>query len=79
MPATPTATVNAVRGPVAQVVRTGGVVRVTVSSDPPLVAELPAERADELGLARGELVIATWPPETARLVTPAVPEPADPS
>jgi len=64
---------NTVRGPVAQVVRTGGVARVTVSSDPPLVAELPLERADALGLVRGELVAAAWSPDAARLVPPGDP------
>jgi molybdate transport system ATP-binding protein len=73
------AALNVVRGPVAQLVRTGGVVRVTMSSDPPLVAELPAGQADALGLARGELVAATWPPEAGRLVSCAdgAPRPTD--
>ena len=57
-----------VRGTVAQLVRTGGLVRVSVSSDPPLVAELPAEQADRLGLARGALVAASWSAGAARLV-----------
>jgi molybdate transport system ATP-binding protein len=64
---------NTLRGPIAQVVRMGGVVRVTVSSDPPLVAELPVARADALGLVRGELVAATWPPAAARLAPPGDP------
>ena len=62
------ASLNVVQGTVAQLVRMGGVVRVTLSSDPPVVAELPAERADALGLTRGALVVATWSPEAARPV-----------
>jgi len=44
-----------------------------VGSEPPLVAELPVERADALGLARGELVVATWSPDAARPVPPGDP------
>ena len=59
---------NALRGPVAQIAYLGGVARVTVDCDPPLIAELPAEQAAALGLGRGAVVAADWSPEAARLV-----------
>jgi len=41
-----------------------------VASDPPLVAELPADQAAALDLSQGAIVAATWSPEAARLVVP---------
>ena len=68
---------NVLQGPVAQIAHLGGVVRVTVDCDPPLIAELPAEQAAALDLDRGTVVVATWPPEAARLVVPdRAPDPA---
>lgn len=61
---------NVLQGPVRQIVRAGGVVRVTVDCDPPLIAELPAEQAAALFLDHGAIVAATWSPEAARLVVP---------
>ena len=59
---------NVLQGPVAQIAHAGGSVRVTVDCDPPLIAELPAEQAAALDLGRGAIVVASWPPEAARLV-----------
>ncbi len=64
-------TANILLGPVVHVVRFGSVVRVTVGSEPSLVAELPAEQADALGIERGAAVTATWPADAARLVVDA--------
>ena len=61
---------SVLRGPVAQIARVGGAVRVTVASDPPLVAELPAEQAAALDLDLGTVVAATWSSEAARLLVP---------
>ena len=59
---------NVLHGRVAQIARTGSTVRVTVSSDPPIVAELPAQQADLLGLDHGTPVAATWQVDATRLV-----------
>ena len=67
-PAAAAARPNVLQGPVAQIAHAGGSVRVTVDCDPPLIAELPAEQAAALDLGRGATVVASWPPEAARLV-----------
>ncbi len=56
------------QGPIAQIARMGSVVRVTVASHPPLIAELPATQAASLDLNHGAIVAAAWPPEAVRLV-----------
>jgi molybdate transport system ATP-binding protein len=59
---------NALTGPVVQIARQGGTVRVSVASIPPLIAEIPEEKVGALGLERGTLVTARWAPEAVRLV-----------
>jgi len=59
---------NTLTGPVVQIARQGGSVRVSVGSVPPLTAEIPAERVAALGLERGTLVTARWAPGAVRLV-----------
>ena len=66
---------NVLHGRVAQIARTGGTVRVTVGSDPPIVAELPADQADLLGLDHGTPVAASWQADATRLV-PLTADPA---
>jgi ABC-type sulfate/molybdate transport systems ATPase subunit len=65
---------NTLTGPVIQLTRQGGCVRVGVGSIPPLTAEIPAETVAALGLERGTLVTACWVPEAVRLVpAPSLP------
>ncbi len=59
---------NELSGPVVQIARMGGAVRVSVGSEPPLVAEVPADRVASLALQRGVLVVARWAPDAVRLV-----------
>ena len=61
---------NVLQGPVAQIAHLGGVVRVTVASDPPLFAELSVAQAAALDLDRGVVVAAAWSSEAARLIAP---------
>jgi molybdate transport system ATP-binding protein len=61
---------NRVAGPVVQMTRLGGVARVTVDAGPQLMAELPCDEADRLGLERTCIVTATWSPEAVRVVEP---------
>jgi molybdate transport system ATP-binding protein len=62
---------NSVRGPILQLARVGGAVRVTVGGPPPMIAEIPAQEADQLGLERGALATASWLPDATRRVPPA--------
>ena len=59
---------NELSGPVLQIARIGGAVRVSVGSEPPVVAEVPADSVASLALERGTLVVARWTPEAVRLV-----------
>jgi molybdate transport system ATP-binding protein len=59
---------NSLRGPVIQVAEVGSVVRVTVGSVPPIVAEVTSESAGRLGLVAGRPIIATWKAAATRLV-----------
>ena len=68
LPTLPAPGPNVLRGRVAQIALMGGIVRVTVDCDPPVIAELSAESAGALGLEHGTAVAASWSPEAARLV-----------
>ena len=53
---------------VASVTRLGNRVRVGLAGHQPLSAELTAASADELGLASGDPVVATWKGTATRLL-----------
>lgn len=59
---------NSLHGPVVQIAEVGSIVRVTVGSAPPVVAEVTIESARRLGLAPGTPVVATWKATETRLV-----------
>ncbi len=59
---------NSVRGPVRRVAGVGNRVRVTVGSDPAVVAEITDESVHRLGLRPGIEVVATWKATGTRLV-----------
>jgi ABC-type sulfate/molybdate transport systems ATPase subunit len=60
--------VNFLRGLIIQVAEVGSVVRVTVGSTPPIVAEVTTESAARLGLVPGRPIVATWKAAATRLV-----------
>ena len=53
---------------VASITRLGNRVRVGLTGGQPLAAELTAASADDLGLATGDVVVATWKGTATRLV-----------
>jgi molybdate transport system ATP-binding protein len=59
---------NVLSGPVIQVAEVGNIVRVTVGSTPPIVAEVTTESAGRLQLLPGRVVCATWKAAGTRLV-----------
>ena len=59
---------NLLHGPVIQVSEVGSIVRVTVGSTPPIVAEITVESVDRLGLAPNRMVYASWKAAATRLV-----------
>ncbi len=59
---------NALAGAVRRVAGVGNRVRVTVGSDPPVVAEVTDESVHRMGLAPGVRVVATWKATGTRLV-----------
>jgi molybdate transport system ATP-binding protein len=59
---------NALAGAVRRIAGVGNRVRVTVGSDPPVVAELTDESVHRMGLAPGVQVVATWKATGTRLV-----------
>lgn len=65
---------NALAGAVRRVAGVGNRVRVTVESDPPVVAEVTDESVHRMGLAPGVPVVATWKATGTRLV----PRPSEP-
>lgn len=64
----PAAGVDSLAGPVAQTARQGSRVRVTVGSDPAIVAELSASQVEDLSLVTGMPVTAAWDIAATRLV-----------
>jgi len=62
---------NSMTGPIGRVTELGNRVRVTVASDPPIVAEVTEGSARRLGLAPGVRVVATWKATATRLVPKA--------
>jgi molybdate transport system ATP-binding protein len=62
---------NSLTGPIGRVTGLGNRVRVTVASDPPIVAEVTEGSARRLGLAPGVRVVATWKATATRLVPKA--------
>ena len=67
---------STVHGLVVQAVPLGGRIRVTLGSDPPLIAEIPAEQAAGLDLSRGAPAAATWPSGAVRVITGERPLPS---
>lgn len=63
---------NALRGPVSRVSGVGNRVRVTVASQPAVVAELTEASVGRLGLFPGVEVVATWKATGTRLVARSV-------
>jgi molybdenum ABC transporter ATP-binding protein len=59
---------NALAGPVGRMAGVGNRLRVTVQSDPVIVAEVTDQARAALGLARGVPVVATWKATGTRLV-----------
>jgi ABC-type sulfate/molybdate transport systems ATPase subunit len=59
---------NALTGPVRRIAGVGNRVRVTVGSDPPIVAEVTDQSAARMGLAPGVGVVATWKATGTRIV-----------
>jgi ABC-type sulfate/molybdate transport systems ATPase subunit len=59
---------NWMAGPVRRVITVGSRVRVTVGSDPPIVAEVTEESKRQLSLAIGVPVVATWKATGTRLI-----------
>ena len=59
---------NALAGSVRRIAGVGNRVRVTVGSDPPVVAEVTDESVHRMGLAPGVRVVATWKATGTRLV-----------
>jgi molybdate transport system ATP-binding protein len=59
---------NALAGAVRRIAGVGNRVRVTVGSDPPVVAEVTDESVHRMGLAPGVRVVATWKATGTRLV-----------
>lgn len=58
---------NALRGIVASVVPDGAALRVSVASTPPIVARITKQSADELGIAPGASVFATFKASEVRV------------
>jgi molybdopterin-binding protein len=58
---------NSLYGPVAGIVPDGPALRVSVASAPPIVARITRRSADELGLAGGALVHATFKASEVRV------------
>jgi len=59
---------NALGGAVRRIAGVGNRVRVTVGSDPPVVAEVTDESVHRMSLAPGVRVVATWKATGTRLV-----------
>jgi molybdate transport system ATP-binding protein len=59
---------NVLRGPIIQVAEVGNLVRVTVGSTPPIVAEVSVQSAGRMGLVAGRPIVATWKAAGTRLV-----------
>ena len=59
---------NRLAGPVSRVVRVANRVRITVASDPPVVAEITDASEQRLGLVPGSPVVASWKAAGTRLV-----------
>jgi molybdate transport system ATP-binding protein len=59
---------NALAGPIVRLTTLGNRVRVTVGSEPSVVAEITDESVGRLGLAAGAVVVATWKATGTRLV-----------
>ena len=59
---------NLLHGPVLQLSEVGSIVRVTVGSTPPIVAEITAESVERLSLALNRMVYASWKAAATRLV-----------
>jgi molybdenum ABC transporter ATP-binding protein len=60
---------NALSGPVSRVVTVGNRVRVTLGSEPPIVAEITEASARRLGVAPGVPLVATWKATGTRLTS----------
>ena len=69
--ATEGSALNALAGPVRRVAGVGNRVRVTVGSQPVVVAELTTESAHRMGLSVGVPVVASWKATGTRLVARA--------
>jgi molybdenum ABC transporter ATP-binding protein len=69
---------NALVGPVERVVAIGNRVRVTVGSDPPIVAEVTEDSVRHLDLSPGRSVVATWKATGTRLLPMAEVIPSSP-
>jgi len=67
---------NTLSGPVERVTVVGNRLRVTIGSDPPIVAEVTEESGRHLGLGPGAAVVATWKATGTRLMdrTQSAPE-----
>jgi molybdate transport system ATP-binding protein len=59
---------NRLEARVASITRLGNRVRVGLAGGQPLAAELTAASADDLGLAPGDRVVATWKGTATRVV-----------
>jgi len=59
---------NRLEARVASMTRLGNRVRVGLTGGQPLTAELTAASADDLGLAPGDQVVATWKGTATRVV-----------
>jgi ABC-type sulfate/molybdate transport systems ATPase subunit len=64
---------NSLSGAVSRVVTVGNRVRVTVGSDPPIVAEVTEESAHRLGIRPGTPLVATWKAAGTKLAGTAAP------
>jgi molybdate transport system ATP-binding protein len=64
---------NSLSGPVSRVVAVGNRIRVTVASDPPIVAEVTDESVNRLGIRPGVPLVATWKAAGTKLIGSAAP------
>jgi molybdate transport system ATP-binding protein len=64
---------NSLHGPVSRVVALGTRVRVTLATEPPIVAEITDHSATRLGVAQGIRLVASWKATGTRLVPAARP------